>query len=536
MASQKNSNKLLQDYLAKAQAVLANITNQLSAIEAKLTKLTIAAEGDSVVFNDIDLLQQIYGNFYALKAGADILDLNKVVAASSAGEAIFRKLLKQPAQLSLDIIKSTHALVQDMRTILQNNANFSEPGGIAKSVLPDIATTVVTEPVAATTVGSAPVTSTNSKGKKTKADVIQAAMVGDETITAAEFEELLDQLAQCADEASLSSCMSAVESKSAITAKQPPTSVPTAPATTAQAASVPATPIASAASAPTAPGKPVVPAATVSTVAQAASTASVTEAAANLINLDRETLNKLLTTVDALVKASEDLTQFSKRLPADDALGQAAAKDLNNLHTVSDDLQKHTNALYRKPVQRLFARLALVVNWLNSELGKTVILEVYDNGVDIEQNLVDSLIEPLTHIVRNAVDHGIELPEERVKQNKLERAKIIITAKMQEANLIITIEDNGKGVDLAALKRSALANKVITEDKAATLNDQEVLQLMYAPGVSTKDKTSQVSGRGVGMDVVKTKLEQLGGTIEISSKRGVGTKIVVKIPTNKKVT
>lgn len=149
---------------------------------------------------------------------------------------------------------------------------------------------------------------------------------------------------------------------------------------------------------------------------------------------------------------------------------------------------------------------------------------------DLDKNLVEALADPLVHLIRNAVDHGIELPEDRVTVGKPREGVVILTASQEGDHIELTIKDDGKGMDANKLRGIAVSKGMMDEESAARLDDKECFNLIFAPGFSTKTEISDVSGRGVGMDVVKTRISQMNGTVEIDSVLDQGSKIIIKVP------
>jgi two-component system chemotaxis sensor kinase CheA len=171
-----------------------------------------------------------------------------------------------------------------------------------------------------------------------------------------------------------------------------------------------------------------------------------------------------------------------------------------------------------------------VVRNLARSLKKEVNLELQGEETDLDKNLVEALADPLVHLVRNAVDHGIESPEDRVAAGKPRAGTVILAAEQEGDHILLSIEDNGAGMDPNRLRRKAVEKGLMDEDSAARLDDKECYNLIFAAGFSTKEQISDVSGRGVGMDVVKTRIGQLNGTVEIDSQLGKGSRLMIRVP------
>jgi len=193
-------------------------------------------------------------------------------------------------------------------------------------------------------------------------------------------------------------------------------------------------------------------------------------------------------------------------------------------------LQDEIMRLRMVKIEKIFSKFPRMVRDLARKLGKKVEFIIEGADTELDRTVLDEISDPLVHLVRNAVDHGIETPEERVKAGKSEVGRIVLSARREKNNIIIEIEDDGRGLDLEKIKKKAIEKGIITPAEAETMSEEEIKMLIFAPGFSTKDKVTEVSGRGVGMDVVKTRVEKLGGNVKIYSEKGKGTKVVITLP------
>ena len=197
---------------------------------------------------------------------------------------------------------------------------------------------------------------------------------------------------------------------------------------------------------------------------------------------------------------------------------------------VLDELHKCVLKIRMVPVEQLFRRFPRVVRDVAKMCGKDVALEVSGEHTDLDKGILDALSEPLTHLVRNAVDHGIEPADERVSAGKPARGTVSLNAHHQGTQVVIEIRDDGRGIDLELIRKRAIRNGMIKEEDAARMADQDVMNLIFEPGFSTASEVTEVSGRGVGMDVVRTVLDRLKGSVYISSSKGKGTSIQLRVP------
>lgn len=243
------------------------------------------------------------------------------------------------------------------------------------------------------------------------------------------------------------------------------------------------------------------------------------------VRVDTARLDEIMNMVGELVLVRNRLV----RLGANSA-DEAMSKAVSNLDVVTADLQTAVMKTRMQPIKKVFGRFPRLVRDLARQLKKEINLELVGEETDLDKNLVEALADPLVHLVRNAVDHGIESPEEREAAGKSRGGKVILAAEQEGDHILLSISDDGKGMDPNILRAIAVKRGVMDKDAADRLSDTECYNLIFAPGFSTKTEISDVSGRGVGMDVVKTKISQLNGSINIYSAKGQGSKIVIKVP------
>ncbi len=251
------------------------------------------------------------------------------------------------------------------------------------------------------------------------------------------------------------------------------------------------------------------------------------EAAAgeNTVRVDTKRLDDIMNMVGELVLVRNRLVRLGLRT-SDENLAKAVA----NLDVVTGDLQTAVMKTRMQPIKKVFGRFPRVVRDLARNLKKEISLELEGEETDLDKNLVEALADPLVHLVRNSVDHGIEDPDVREQRGKPRMGKVFLSAEQEGDHIVLSISDDGGGMDPKMLRRKAVEKGVLDAETADRLGDAEAFALIFHPGFSTKDKISDVSGRGVGMDVVKTKITQLNGTIDVESEPGVGTRIAIKVP------
>jgi len=203
-------------------------------------------------------------------------------------------------------------------------------------------------------------------------------------------------------------------------------------------------------------------------------------------------------------------------------------RDISQLSSITSELQRTSTSLRMIPIKQTFQRMSRLVRDLSRAAGKSVNVVTVGEDTEIDRNMVEEIYNPLVHLVRNSVDHGIESPEERIKAGKPETGMIQLKAYHKGGNILIEISDDGKGLNKEKILKKALSNGHI--GSAAGLSDQDIYRLIFLPGLSTADRVTDVSGRGVGMDVVKQAVDKLRGKIEISSQSGTGTTFVTSFP------
>jgi two-component system, chemotaxis family, sensor kinase CheA len=248
-------------------------------------------------------------------------------------------------------------------------------------------------------------------------------------------------------------------------------------------------------------------------------------AAENTVRVDTKRLDDIMNMVGELVLVRNRLVRLGLR-SADEDLAKAVA----NLDVVTGDLQTAVMKTRMQPIKKVFGRFPRVVRDLARNLKKEINLELEGEETDLDKNLVEALADPLVHLVRNSVDHGIEAPDVREKMGKPRTGRVVLAAEQEGDHIVLSITDDGGGMDPAVLRRKAAEKGLMDAETAERLSDQEAFNLIFHPGFSTKDQISDVSGRGVGMDVVKTKISQLNGTIDVKSEKNIGTRIAIKVP------
>ena len=244
------------------------------------------------------------------------------------------------------------------------------------------------------------------------------------------------------------------------------------------------------------------------------------------VRVDTQILDDIMNMVGELVLVRNRF----QTLKASNEANEQLSKAISNLDVVTADLQLAVMKTRMQPIKKVFGRFPRVVRDLARSLKKEIRLELVGEETDLDKNLVEALADPLVHLVRNAVDHGIESPQEREAHGKPREGLVILKASQEGDHIQLSIQDDGKGMNPNVLRSKVVEKGLMDEESAARLDDKECYNLIFLPGFSTKAEISDVSGRGVGMDVVKTRIAQMNGIVEIDSIEGKGSTIIIKVP------
>lgn len=550
--------EILQDFLVEAGEILEQLSEQLVELESRP--------------DDMDLLNAIFRGFHTVKGGAGFLQLNALVECCHIAENVFDILRKGERRVSselmdvvLQALDTVNAMFDQVREqseptpatpeLLAALARLAEPEG-AEPAEPVQAPPAAVPPAEPAAPPEAPAQSASSditddefeqlldalQGDEAPASAVAeapAAPAGDE-ISDAEFEALLDQLhgkgkfvppavsaepaqvpaeavepaaAAAGDDISddeFEALLDELHGKGKFNGASEAVAAAAAVAKNIAAKSPAAKPVApakAAAARPAAPDRP------------AASEAETT------VRVDTARLDEIMNMVGELVLVRNRLVRLGLN-SGDEAMAKAVA----NLDVVTGDLPMSVMKTRMQPIKKVFGRFPRLVRDLARNMKKEINLELVGEETDLDKNLVEALADPLVHLVRNAVDHGIESPEEREAAGKPRVGQVVLSAEQEGDHILLMITDDGKGMDAEVLRNKAVEKGLLERDAADRLTDLECYNLIFAPGFSTKTEISDVSGRGVGMDVVKTKISQLNGTVNVFSQKGSGSKIVIKVP------
>ncbi|MDA0734670.1 MAG: chemotaxis protein CheA [Chloroflexi bacterium] len=251
------------------------------------------------------------------------------------------------------------------------------------------------------------------------------------------------------------------------------------------------------------------------------------------VRIDVERLDHLMNTIGELVIDRTRILQIGQMLSTrykEDELVQALGTTTAHVVKVVDELQEDIMKARMLPIGTVFSGFPRMVRDLAQKINKKVDFEIGGQETEIDRTVIEHIRDPLVHLLRNSVDHGIETPEERVAQGKPGAGTLKLSAIQENSYIIITVEDDGKGIDAKRVKESSVRKGIISAEVASRMTDAEALDLIFSPGASTAEQTTDISGRGVGMDIVKTHIESINGFVKLDTKVGEGTKFTLMLP------
>lgn len=550
--------EILQDFLVEAGEILEKLSEQLVDLEQNP--------------DDSDLLNAIFRGFHTVKGGAGFLQLDALVNCCHSAENVFdilrnhkRKVDSELMDVVLEALDNVNAMFEQVRNheeltpapdaLIAALDALAEPEGEARAGVDNAPAESQSEAMNGDDHGDITddefeqlldalddekAGSGTTPGQESAPDAAgNDSATGDDDITDDEFEALLDELhgkgqfagapAGDADIEPPAESGSQVDkgSDDLITDDEFEKLLddlhgkgggPTAESSP-KAASKPAPDTVKAA-----------PAAKAEAPEKAETRASATPkeqapAAETTVRVDTKRLDDIMNMVGELVLVRNRLQRLGAA-----SEDEHMHKAVSNLDVVTTDLQSAVMQTRMQPIKKVFGRFPRVVRDLARSLKKEVSLVMHGEDTDLDKNLVEALSDPLVHLVRNSVDHGIEAPDVREKAGKPRSGTVTLNAEQEGDHILLSIEDDGAGMDPEVLRRKAVEKGIYDQDAADRLTESECYNLIFAAGFSTKDQISDVSGRGVGMDVVKTKIGQLNGQLNVESELGKGSRIVIKVP------
>ena len=251
------------------------------------------------------------------------------------------------------------------------------------------------------------------------------------------------------------------------------------------------------------------------------------------LRVDVDKIDKVMDLTGEVVLVRNRLLNIVHRLDQhypDDENVQSLTEAVSFLDLITSDMQLGVMKMRMQPIQKVFSKFPRLVRDLSGQLGKLVDLKLSGEDTEVDRSVIEEIGDPMVHIIRNAMDHGLEMPDERRAGGKSERGTIFIGASQRGNQIVIEVSDDGRGINIERVKRKAIEKHLITEDEASRLSDEAAINLLFLPGFSTNDVATEISGRGVGMDVVKTNISKLNGTVEVTTSPGKGSVFTIRIP------
>ncbi|HIA07666.1 MAG TPA: chemotaxis protein CheA [Chromatiaceae bacterium] len=471
--------EILQDFLVEAGELLELLSEQLVALEQNP--------------EDSDLLNAVFRSFHTIKGGAGFLAINPLVDVCHRAEDVFNVLRQGERVADAELMDTILTVTDVVNTMFDSvrNGEDPEPADAALLTLLEGFSSADAGGASAAPMPEAPA------GEESPVDV----SVGGDEISDDEFEAMLDEI-HGKGRSPTGSRADTGENESVGVAQTPAATAAVTPESVVE--------------------KRVETKPAVATAEVAKKPKKVTE---TTVRVGTARLDRIMNMVGELVLVRNRL-QTLRSATGDDDVTKAVA----NLDVVTSDLQLTVMKTRMQPIKKVFGRFPRVVRDLARSLSKEIELELIGEETDLDKNLVEALADPLVHLVRNAVDHGIELPDDREKAGKSRQGHVILSAEQAGDHIVLSIKDDGKGMNADTLRGVAVNKGLMDADAAARLDDKECYNLIFAAGFSTKTQISDVSGRGVGMDVVKTSIVKMNGTVEIDSEFGKGSEILIKVP------
>ncbi len=246
-----------------------------------------------------------------------------------------------------------------------------------------------------------------------------------------------------------------------------------------------------------------------------------------------ERLNSLMNLVGELITDRNHLQQIRSRLVVETRMNgnfEQISETITHLGRITDQLQEEVMRIRMLPVGSVFSKFPRSVRDMSQKVGKLIDVVIHGEETEMDRSMIEEINDPLIHLIRNSVDHGIESPQDRLAAGKPERGTITLTARHEQGRIILTVEDDGGGIDGEKLRKSAVQKGLITAEEAAGLTEEQSIDLMFMAGLSTAQKVTDISGRGVGLDIVNTNIQRVNGSIRIETKLGQGTKFQIILP------
>ncbi len=482
---------LLQDFLQEASDLLSDVDNKLVDLEK--------------MPDDRGLLNDIFRGFHTVKGGAGFLNATELVTLCHLTENLFDRLRNGELELTPELMDVIMAATKGVREMFGELGQLVQPQPADPEVLAALQGALTGEqPVAAPAADPAPAAHEVAPEPSTASgepdwSLLHAAVAG-----------------QPATQAPVSELITKAEAAAGGIAVTPAAGMP------AQA------------SGQQAPASPYGRRATDRPGAQPVNARRAEERVReNTIRVDTSRLDQVLNLSGEIGLTKNRLTSLRADILAgknDSETLHALDQAVSQLDLLVSDLQNSVMKTRMQPIGRLFQKYPRIARDLARQLGKDVELVLAGEETEVDKTMIEDLADPLIHLIRNAVDHGVEMPAERQAAGKPSKSLVRLEARQEGDHIVLIIADDGKGMSAERIRAKAIEKGLISEEEANTLDERQSLNLIFLPGFSTKTQISDVSGRGVGMDVVKTNIQKLNGSIEIRSEPGKGSVFMISLP------
>ena len=481
---------LLQDFLQEASDLLSDVDNKLVDLERNP--------------EDLRLLNDIFRGFHTVKGGAGFLNATELVRLCHLTENLFDKLRNGEMALTTELMDTIMAATQGVRRMFGELSQLSQPRAAPEDLIADLRAALEGQAVpdnaaaaeaAPPTASAAPASS--SAGDEPDWQALHGALMG------------------------------------AAPAPVPAVATAATPASTDQGSTAVSAPEITPIHPPEGRRSTDKPGAVASGAPSGRRLDEKSAARESTIRVDTARLDQVLNLSGEIGLTKNRLTSLRVDILAgrtDSETLHALDQAVSQLDLMVSDLQNAVMKTRMQPIGRLFQKYPRIARDLARQLGKDVELELIGEETEVDKTVIEDLADPLVHLVRNAVDHGIEPSEERLLAGKPSKSIVRLEARQEGDHIVLIIADDGRGMSPERIRMKAVEKGIISEEEANMLDDRQSLNLIFMPGFSTKTQASAVSGRGVGMDVVKTNIQKLNGSVEIRSEPGKGSVFMISLP------
>ena len=491
---------LLQDFLQEANDLLSDVDNKLVDLERSP--------------DDLRLLNDIFRGFHTIKGGAGFLNATELVRLCHLTENLFDKLRNGEMPLTAELMDSIMAATQGVRRMFGELSQLSQPRAAPEDLIAELRAALEqpsTDNAAETPVSAA---ESASEAAPAAAPATPATPAADEPDWQALHGALTGATpAPSAVPSTVAAAEPASVGENGTTAVAAPEISPHHPPEGRRATDKPGA------------------------VASGSNSGrrmdEKSAARESTIRVDTARLDQVLNLSGEIGLTKNRLTSLRVDILAgrtDSETLHALDQAVSQLDLMVSDLQNAVMKTRMQPIGRLFQKYPRIARDLARQLGKDVELELIGEETEVDKTMIEDLADPLVHLIRNAVDHGVEPPEERLLAGKPSKSIVRLEARQEGDHIVLIIADDGRGMSPERIRMKAVEKGILNEEEANTLDDRQSLNLIFMPGFSTKTQASAVSGRGVGMDVVKTNIQKLNGSVEIRSEPGKGSVFLISLP------